>query len=72
MLFERFHSKKRKRSIKHHIEYFNFRNLVQLDHPALYSALIYFAQQEMWGKLSTRTLQVDITGRGERCWRKCV
>ena len=33
MLFERFLSKKRKISIKHHIEYFNFRNLVQLDHP---------------------------------------
>ena len=33
MLFERFHTKKRKRSFKQHKKYFNIRYLVQLDHP---------------------------------------
>ena len=33
MLFERCHTKNRKRSIKQHIKYFSFRSCVQLDHP---------------------------------------
>ena len=33
MLFERCHSKNRKRFIKQHIKYFNFRSKVQLNHP---------------------------------------
>ena len=33
MLFERCHTKNRKGSIKQHIQYFNFRSKVQLDHP---------------------------------------
>ena len=32
MLFER-HTKNRKRSLKQHIKYFNFRSKIQLDHP---------------------------------------
>ena len=33
MQFERCHTRNRKRSIKQHIKYFNFRSQVQLDHP---------------------------------------
>ena len=33
MLFERCHNKLRKRSLKQHIKYFNFRSNIQLDHP---------------------------------------
>ena len=32
MLFERCHTKDRKRSLKQHIRYFNFRNKIHLDH----------------------------------------
>ena len=35
MLFERCHTKKRKRSIKQDTQYFNFRSEVLLDHPVL-------------------------------------
>ena len=33
MLFERCHTNTRKRSIKQHIQYFNFQSKIQLDHP---------------------------------------
>ena len=35
MLFERFHTKNIKRSLKQHIKYFNFRSKAELDHPVL-------------------------------------
>ena len=36
MLFERCHTKDRKRSLKQHIRYFNFRNKIHLDHPVFF------------------------------------
>ena len=36
MLFERCHTKDRKRSLKQHIRYFNFRNKTHLDHPVFF------------------------------------
>ena len=33
MLFEGCHTKDRKRSLRQHVKYFNFRSKIQLDHP---------------------------------------
>ena len=38
LLFDRCHSKTRKRSIKQHIKYFKFRSFVQLDQPVVRGA----------------------------------
>ena len=45
MLFERCHTKNRKRSVKQHIKYFNFRSKVLLDHPvhSLPSCISYYS-----------------------------
>ena len=42
MLFERWHIKNRKVSLKHHIEYFNFRCKIQLDLPVGIQAFVLF------------------------------
>ena len=43
MLFERCHTKKRQRYLKQHViyMYFNFRSIIQLDHPVLRHSLIH-------------------------------
>ena len=46
-MFERWHSKSRKISLKQHIKYFNFRSKIQMDHPVTSVSSVAFLLQFM-------------------------
>ena len=67
MLFDRCHTKNRKRSFKQHIKYLNLQSKIQLNHPVKYIATSVLNQNPAWFSVPAKLAgQVPKWSRGGR------